>query len=152
MTVVAWLACGAVVTTAASLSRPASAPGWPATAFAVGLCGGFLGGALVALIAGRHGALPALSVPGAAVGAVLLLDLAERASGVRSRPARDATIARAWPWVCRRDALLLAAVAGFTASVAANDALPGVVASLATVSLAYAQRGVETHRVRRWHR
>lgn len=70
MTVGAWLACGGFAAALAWLGRPDASADGPATTLAASLCGGFLGGALVVLIAGDEGVFASLSVCAAAVGAI----------------------------------------------------------------------------------
>jgi hypothetical protein len=89
MMVAAWLGCGTLAAIIACSGRPHAYPGGPATTLAAALCGGFLGGAFVILLARRHGVFPAISVYGASVGAIVMLDLAERASGLDRRPATE---------------------------------------------------------------
>jgi uncharacterized membrane protein YeaQ/YmgE (transglycosylase-associated protein family) len=152
MMVAAWLACGLLACAIAWSARAHAYPGGPATALAAGLCGGFLGGAFVILIAGRHGALPALSVYGAAVGAIVLLDLAERASGAASEPPRTAALEWLWSWAVMLEPLMLAAIVGLTFGAAAGSAPLGVLAGLASILLLYGHRNYGNLAVRRWRR
>jgi uncharacterized membrane protein YeaQ/YmgE (transglycosylase-associated protein family) len=154
MTAAIWLGCGLVAGAIAWLARPDGYRGGPATALTAGLCGGFLGGALVILIAGEDGLRPALSVYGAAVGAIALLDLAERTSGSAGGSPRDTTLAWLWACACRLDPLLLAATVGATIGAATESAPVGALAGLATVLLCYRQpnHGAMVTRGRRRHR
>src|SRR5664279_5282109 len=112
-TVAAWIACGALAAATAWLARPYSYPGGPATAAATGLSGGFFSGDAVIILGGDH-ALPALSIYGAAVGAIVALDLAARTSVTPDGPPRSHTLARLWSWAILADPVLLAALIGIT--------------------------------------
>lgn len=152
MIVAVWLACGALAAALAWSARPDSYPGGRAVALAAGLCGGFLGGAMVILIDGSHGPRPSLSVFGAAARAILLLDLAERTSGSRGGPARSATLAWLWSWALLLDPLLLVVVIAATAGAAADSVVIGVLSGLAIVLVMYWQRNYGTFLLRRWRR
>ena len=135
MTTAAWLVCGALAAAMAWYARPQRYPGGPATACASGLCGGFLGGAAVILIAGRDGLLPALSIYGALVGAITLLSLVERASGGHVQQPRHATLARLWSWTLRLDPMLLAILAAATAGTASNSPIAGILSGAGALAL-----------------
>ena len=152
MTVAIWLGCGILAAAIAWLARPDGYRGGPATALAAGLCGGFLGGALVILIAGDRGLRPALSVYGAAVGAVVLLDLAERTSGSAGGSPGNATLAWLWSCACLLDPLLLAAIVGATIGAATESVPVGALAGLVTVLLFSWQRNHGTVVTRGWRR
>jgi hypothetical protein len=138
--VAAWLGCGTLAAIVAWSGRPDAYPGGPATALAAGLCGGFLGGAFVILVARRHGVLPAMSVYGASVGAIVMLDLAERASGSIGGPARSFPMAWLWSWACLLEPLLLAALIGITLGAKAHSPALGLLIGVAAMPLLYWQR------------
>ena len=148
-TVAAWIACGALAAATAWLARPYSYPGGPASAAATGMFGGFLGGETVIMTAG---ALPALSIYGAAVGAIVLLDLAERTSRTQDGPPRSETLARLWSWAILVDPVLLAALIGITLAVTADSPLLGTLVAVATICLIYWQRNHGTYLPRRSNR
>jgi uncharacterized membrane protein YeaQ/YmgE (transglycosylase-associated protein family) len=132
------------------LDRSAAAlPSGAATALATGLCGGFLGGALVVLMVGSHGALRLLSFYGSLVGATVLLDLAETSGDWSSQTDRQPLLAALWSWACLLDPFLLASVTGATTSMA-SDPLPlGGLASAGASVLFYAYRNHPPYRLPR---
>lgn len=152
MTVPAWLACGALAAALAWSAQPQRYPGGPLSALAAGLSGGFLGGAFVILIAGRHGALLPFSVYGAAVGATVLLDLSERTSTPGQESPGAGTLAWLWSWALLLDPVLLAILIGATTGSALHSPLLGTLASLASILLIAWQRHHGAPLLRRWRR
>ena len=150
--VAVWLGCGTLAAVVGWLGRPHGYPGGPATALAAGLCGAFLGGAFVILTAGRRGALPAVSVYGASVGAIMMLDLAERASGSIGGQARSLPMAWLWSWACLLDPLLLAALIGITLGAKVHSPALGLLVGVAAMPLLYWRRNRGMIAVRRWRR
>ena len=150
--VAGWLGCGTLAAIVAWSGRPHAYPGGRATALAAGLCGGFLGGAFVILVARRHGVLPAMSVYGASVGALVMLDLAERASGSIGGPAGTLPMAWLWSWACLLEPLLLAALIGMTLGAKAHSPALGLLVGVAAMPLLYWQRNRAMLAVRRWRR
>lgn len=148
--VAAWLGCGTLAATVAWSGQPNRYPGGRATALAAGLCGGFLGGAFVILVARRHGVLPLISVYGASVGAIVMLDLAERASGSVEGPARNLRMAWAWSWACLIDPLLLGALIGITLGARLHSPPLGLLIGVAAMPLLYWQRNRGMIALRRW--
>jgi uncharacterized membrane protein YeaQ/YmgE (transglycosylase-associated protein family) len=152
MTVAAWLGSGLLVSAIAWMARPGGYPAGPATAVAAGLCGGFLGGAGVILVDGSGDTLRAVSVCGAAVGAIVMLDVAERASGSAQAAPRSTTLARLWTWACLLDPLLLAGIVGISLGAASGSPPIGVLAGAVVVLLFYWQRNSGLVPTRRWRR
>ena len=148
--VAAWLGCGTLAATVAWLGRPHAYPGGRATGLAAGLCGGFLGGAFVILVARRHGVLPLISVYGATVGAIVMLDLAQWASGSIGGPARSLAMAWLWSWACLIDPLLLAALIGITLAARVHSPPLGLLIGVAAMPLLYWQRDRGMAARRRW--
>lgn len=148
--VAAWLGCGTLAAIIAWAGRPHAYPGGPATALAAALCGGFLGGAFVILLARRHGVFPAISVYGASVGAIVMLDLAERASGSIDGPPRSLPMAWLWYWACLIAPLLLAALVGITLGARAHSPALGLLIGVAAMPLLYWQRNRGLIARRRW--
>jgi len=148
--VAAWLGCGTLAAMVAWSGRPHAYPGGRATALAAGLCGGFLGGALVILVARRHGVLPVMSVYGASVGAIVMLDLAERVSGSIAGPARSRSMAWLWSWACLLDPLLLATLIGATLGARVHSPPLGLLIGVAAMPLLYSQRNRRMIRGRIW--
>jgi uncharacterized membrane protein YeaQ/YmgE (transglycosylase-associated protein family) len=140
MRTAAWVACGTLAAAMAWYARPQRYPGGPATACAAGSCGGFLGGAAVILIAGRDGLVPALSIYGALVGAITLLDLTERASGGHVQQPRHATLAGLWSRMVQLDPVLLTILAAATAGTASNSPLAGILSGAGVLALTSCQR------------
>jgi hypothetical protein len=149
MMVVAWLGCGTLAAIVAWSGRPHAYPGGRATGLAAGLCGGFLGGAFVILVARRHGVLPLISVYGATVGAIVMLDLAQWASGSIG-VARSLRMAWLWSWVCLIDPLLLAALIGITLGARTRSPALGVLIGVAAMPLLYWRRNHGMIGRRRW--
>jgi uncharacterized membrane protein YeaQ/YmgE (transglycosylase-associated protein family) len=135
-----WVACGALAAVIAWYARPHRYPGGPATAFAAGLCGGFLGGAAVILIAGRDALPSALSIYGALVGTITLLDLTERASSAPVQQPGHPTLAGLWSWTLRFDPALLAILAAATTGTAFDSPLAGIISGAGALALTSGQR------------
>jgi uncharacterized membrane protein YeaQ/YmgE (transglycosylase-associated protein family) len=150
MMVEVWLGCGILAALVAWSAHPPGYPGGLATALVAGLCGGFLGGAFVILTAGRHGALPAMSVFGASVGAIVLLDLAERTSGSAESPPRRLPMAWLWSWACLIAPLLLAVLIGIALGARAHSPPLGLLIGIAAMPLLYWQRDRGVIGGRRW--
>jgi hypothetical protein len=150
MMVAAWLGCGTVAATVAWSGRPHAYHGGRATALAAGLCGGFLGGAFVILVARRHGVLPLISVYGATVGAIVMLDLAQWASGSAEGPAGSIPMGWLWSWACLIGPLLLAALIGITLGARTRSPALGVLIGVAAMPLLYWQRNRGTIGRRKW--
>ena len=150
--VAAWLGCGILAAIIAWSGRSHGYPSGPGTALAAGLCGGFLGGALMILTAGRRGALPAMSVYGASVGAVVMLDLAERISGRIEGAGPNRLMAWLWSWLCLLDPLLLAAAIGITLGARVHSPPLGLLVGVAAMPLLYWPRNRGMIGGRRWRR
>jgi uncharacterized membrane protein YeaQ/YmgE (transglycosylase-associated protein family) len=147
-----WLACGTLASAVAWSARAQSYPGGPLSAVAAGVSGGFLGGALVTLIAGSKGLLSSLSVYGAIVGAIIVLDLAERTSGSLAGAPRTSTIAWLWSWALLLDPLLLALMVAATVGARVASVLIGTLAGLLIILAMYWQRNHGALLVRTWRR
>lgn len=140
MTVAAWLGCGVFAAALAWLGHPDAYPDGPAIALAASLCGSFLGGALVTLVAGDGGVLATLSVCAATAGAIAMLALAQRASGatVVAPIPRSASGVEAWSFVA--DPVLATAVLGLAVSDVTHSRARGVLAGVVVVVLFYHPR------------
>jgi hypothetical protein len=140
MTVGAWLACGAFVAALAWLGRHDASPDGFATTLAAGLCGGFLGGALIALIAGDDGVLATVSVCAAALGATGMLALTQRAAGTSIVAPTPRSASRISAWTRVADPVLLGAVLALGASDVTQLGARGVLAGVVVVVLSYHPR------------
>jgi uncharacterized membrane protein YeaQ/YmgE (transglycosylase-associated protein family) len=140
VTVGAWLACGAFVAALAWLGRPDASPDGFATTLAAGLCGGFLGGALVVLIAGGDGVLATVSVCAAALGATVMLALTQRAGGTSILAPTPGSAARISAWSRVADPVLLGAVLALAVGDLTRLGARGVLAGLVAVILSYHPR------------
>lgn len=140
VTVGAWLACGGFAAALAWLGRPDASADGPATTLAASLCGGFLAGALVVLIAGDEGVFVTLSVCAAAVGAIAMLALAQRASGASITPPTPRSASRVWAWTRAANPVLAAAVIALAISDVVQSQARGVLAGVVVVVLFYHPR------------
>ncbi len=140
MTVGAWLWCGLFAAALAWLGRPATGSVGPATTVAAGLCGGFLGGAVVTLITGDRGLFSTLSVCTAAAGATVMIVLVQRASGVAIHPPTPRTAALVPIWTILADPLLAMTIAALAISDLLDWRIREVLAGLVVVLFCYHPR------------